>query len=208
MKMRVMMIGFSGAGKTTYMGAMYSLLNKKPCRGFSLRAKRTSDHNKFLQIGAKLAKGIYPKGTDILEEYRYSLLYKDKNVLDFDWYDYRGGVLASADSPDFDSVIDQIMNSDALVVFLDSTMFKPEGTAECRCVNTLKRIMAIVQNVTANCPDDIVFPISFVLTKYDCFPEGGNETKGWKQFWQVIKKIVDDEHRKISCLVACTAVSC
>lgn len=208
MNMRVMMIGFSGAGKTTYMGAMYSLLNKKPCKGFSLRAKRTADHDKFLQIGARLAKGIYPKGTDILEEYQYSLLYKGKNVLDFDWYDYRGGVLASADSPDFDTVVSQIMNSDALVVFLDSTMFMPGEPAERRCVNTWKRIMAIVQNVTVSRPEGTVFPISFVLTKSDCFPKGGNETKGWKLFEQVVKMISEDGHGKICGICVETAVRC
>ena len=208
MNMRVMMIGFSGAGKTTYMGALYSLLNKKPCEGFSLRANSNSDHEKFLQIGARLARGIYPEGTDILQEYQYSLLYKGKNILEFDWYDYRGGVLASADSPDFDKVIGQIMDSDALVVFLDSTMFTPGENAERRCVNTWKRIMAIVQNVTARRSDDTVFPISFVLTKRDCFPEGANKTRGWQQFEQVVKMIRGDEHRKIFGVCVETAVRC
>ena len=208
MNMRVMMIGFSGAGKTTYMGAMYSMLNEKSCQGFSLRAKKDSDHDKFLQIGARLAKGIYPKGTDILEEYQYSLLYKGKNVLDFDWYDYRGGVLASADSPDFDAVVSQIMNSDALVVFFDSTMFTPGETTERRCVNTWKRVMAIVQNVTARHPEGTVFPISFVFTKSDCCPEGVGETKGWKLFEQVVKMIREDEHGKICGICVETAVRC
>ena len=208
MIMRVMMIGFSGAGKTTYMGALYSLLNKKPCEGFSLRANSNSDHEKFLQIGARLARGIYPKGTDILQEYQYSLLYKGKNILEFDWYDYRGGVLAAADSPDFDTVVSQIMNSDALVVFLDSTMFMPGEPAESRCVNTWKRIMAIVQNVTASRPEGTVFPISFVLTKSDCFPNGGNETKGWKLFKRVVKMISEDEHGKICGICVETAVRC
>lgn len=208
MNMRVMMIGFSGAGKTTYMSAMYSMLNREPCQGFSLRAKKESDHDKFLQIGARLAMGIYPKGTDILEEYRYSLVYEGKNVLDFDWYDYRGGVLASADSPDFNLVIDQIMNSDALVVFLDSTMFAPEAAAERRCVNTWKRIMAIVQNVTANRPEDTTFPISFVFTKEDCFPDGGEKTKGWQLFEQVVKNISEDEHGKICGVCVGTTVCC
>ena len=208
MIMRVMMIGFSGAGKTTYMGALYSMLNKKPCEGFSLCANSNSDHEKFLQIGARLAQGIYPKGTDILQVYQYSLLYKGKNILEFDWYDYRGGVLAAADSPDFDTVVSQIMNSDALVVFLDSTMFMPGEPAESRCVNTWKRIMAILQNVTASRPEGTVFPISFVLTKSDCFPNGGNETKGWKLFERVVKMIREDEHGKICGICVEIAVRC
>jgi len=189
MGMKVMMIGFSGSGKTTYMGGMYALLNVEPCEGFSLRAKKTTDHANFMKIGSNIVDGIYPKGTDILEDYRFSLVYDDDELLDFDWHDYRGGVLASADSPDFDVVVDQIMDSDALIVFLDLTMFAQGKTAERRCVSTLQRIMSLVQNVTAQLPDDAGFPISFVFTKLDCCPDGATETPGWKLFQQIIETI-------------------
>lgn len=188
MKMKVMMIGFSGSGKTTYMGALYSALNQAWYNGFSLRARRESDHNNFMRIGENLDKGIYPKGTDILQDYNFSLLYNGSEVLDFDWHDYRGGALQQPDSEDFNCVISSIINSDALIIFLDMPMFYPGR--ERLAIRILKQVSSLVQNVTSKLPEDAIFPISFVSTKFDCIfsddtAQSVFETSGWKQLEQL-----------------------
>ena len=192
MKMKVMMIGFSGSGKTSYMGGMYSMLNQESCVGFSLRAQDEKAHENFLRIGAYLAKGLYPKGTDILEEYKFSLLHNGTCLLDFDWHDYRGGVLNMPDGPEFDRVINMIIESDALVVFLDLPMFSPER--DRKTIGVMNRIMSLIQNVTSKVPSDVNFPISFVLTKLDCISEEITDTLGWKKFLRVKELITESKN--------------
>lgn len=191
MAMKVMMIGFSGSGKTSYMGGMYSMLNQQSCVGFSLRAHDEKAHENFLRIGANLSKGIYPKGTDILEEYKFSLIHNGERLLDFDWHDYRGGVLNMSDGPEFDRVISMIVESEALVVFLDLPMFCPER--DRKTIGVMNRIMSLIQNVTSKVRSDVNFPISFVLTKLDCFTEEmkTTETVGWQRFLR-IKEIIGE----------------
>lgn len=186
--MKVMMIGFSGSGKTTFMGALYSALNQTWYNGFSLRARRESDHNNFMRIGANLDKGKYPKGTDILQDYNFSLLFNGNEVLDFDWHDYRGGALEQPDSRDFDDVVESILNSDALIIFLDMPMFRSDN--ERKAIRLLKQVSSLVQNVTSKLSDNAIFPISFVNTKFDCvfsddLAKSVFESRGWDQLQQL-----------------------
>lgn len=208
MKMKVMMIGFSGSGKTTYMGALYSALNHTWYNGFSLRARRESDHDNFMRIGANLNKGKYPKGNDILEDYNFSLLYNGDEVLDFDWHDYRGGVLQQPDSEDFDQVISLILNSDALIVFLDMPMFRPGK--ERSAIRVLKQVSSLVQNVTSKLPEDAIFPISFVNTKLDSIltdepAQSVFETDGWAQLEQL--KLMVAQSKNVHGLCTATVVN-
>ena len=53
--MKVMMIGLSSAGKTSYMGAMYEKF-RKGLGGFSIRAVRDEDDRVIFTIGIDVCK--------------------------------------------------------------------------------------------------------------------------------------------------------
>ena len=136
MNLNVMMVGFSGTGKTSYMGAMYKIFNQRGYNGFRIRATDDVHHRAFSSIGRRLSEGIYPDGTDVRDIYEFELRHNNEDVLRFNWMDYRGGVLSERGNSELEQVVDQIVKADALMVFIDTPRFVSDTTASVRLLTT------------------------------------------------------------------------
>ena len=204
--MNVMMIGFSGTGKTSYMGAMYGQWNNESSDSFSVRAKSDSQHLNLLSLSNKLKRGRYPTGTDMLDRYDFTLAYKGCSILDFSWIDYRGGVLSERGSSEMQSVISAINGAHALIVFLDMTQFvsNPSGTGLI-----VKRLSRLLQNALSDIQNrcNCSFPISIVLTKADMVTDFDAiaNSKVYKMLIDIISSLRENE--QLSIMLTLTAIN-
>lgn len=202
MDLNVMMVGFSGTGKTSYMGAMYEIFNRRGYNGFRIRAIDNAHHKALSSIGRQLSKGIYPDNTDIRDVYKFDLFYNDENILRFNWTDYRGGVLGERGNDELGQVVSQIVKADALIVFLDTPRFVSESVASVRL---LARIQHLIQTAISHMKNDFLV-VSFAMTKFDCIDDRDKleESSAWKRFNELTRMLSENE--KVVWLASATSV--
>jgi hypothetical protein len=163
--MKVVMIGHSSVGKTTYMASMYSEL-QNPVNGLALRAKRRVDHNGLLHMHAKLASGEYPGPSDQRAEYDFVLTYEDEDFFPFQWLDYRGGALGEHRSGDqTKQLVDDLQDADGILVFCDCQQLA-RGPAAARPIG---RITTLLGQALTSLERPV--PLGIVLTKADLVDE-------------------------------------
>ena len=166
--MKILMIGHTGAGKTSFMAGMYRNLGNKTT-GYGIYAINESQRNQLERTSKNLESGIYPAGTDIQSTYQFEFRVNNKVLMPFEWVDYRGGALYSTNNKEAELQIlmSQINNCDALIVFLDGTKLtrnswdnQTEYDVILSCIH-----QALRQKRT------FWFPVSFVVTKFDTLSE-------------------------------------
>lgn len=192
MNLNVMMVGFSGTGKTSYMGAMYKIFNQRGYNGFRIRATDDAHHRAFASIGRRLSEGVYPDGTDIRDVYEFVLRYNNEDVLHFNWMDYRGGVLNERGNDELKLVVDQIVKANALMVFFDTPRFLSETR---QSVKLLTRIQNLIQMAISQMKGDDRLVVSFVLTKTDCVHDWPQlrMTEAWNRYFEIVRMLMDNE---------------
>ena len=158
------MIGHSRAGKTSFMAGMYKFLGDSN-DGYGIRAKDKTQKAQLERLSSLLDNSVYPKGTDIQSEYKFELTVHGEDLIPFNWFDYRGGALMceNEDDSELDDLTSKIQDADALIVFLDGLKLqnhKSDYELEYQVITT-----CIEAALTKN--RDVVFPISFVVTKVD-----------------------------------------
>lgn len=168
--MNILMVGHSGAGKTSFMAGMYKYLGDDK-EGFGIRATNENQKANLQRMAKGLSKGVYPSGTDVQQLYKFQFTCAGEDVMPFNWLDYRGGILLS-DNPndkDMNIFLEQVSTADALVVFLDGEKLSKR---------TSKWTMEY--DILISCIDRSLdvehqswFPICFVVTKCDLVPAGG-----------------------------------
>ena len=109
--MRVLMLGHSGAGKTTYMASMYELMNRTN-KGFKVIADDQAEHIELLQRAVGIRKGIYPPPTVQRREYNFTLYFEGSRVSSLVWADYRSGALNERSTDDEVMALVSDMKSD------------------------------------------------------------------------------------------------
>ncbi|MEU3193178.1 hypothetical protein ABZ686_21650 [Streptomyces sp. NPDC006992] len=116
--MNVVMLGGSGAGKTTYVSLMYRIL-ADGIGGFSCRAADTADHRRLLSSGDEVLAGVYPSATSFREVHDLVLRHQGQDVFPFRWSDYRGSALVqrSDDSPQAEELHQDLKRADGIVLF-------------------------------------------------------------------------------------------
>lgn len=155
-------IGHTGVGKTTFMASMYQAL-QTPIEHFSLRAVKNADHDRLLKLAAGIQQGRYPDATDQRSEYKFYLKYRQKNVLNFNWADYRGGALIeSQSSPQSAQLLRDLRRADGILMFCDMEALAQRNLRR----NQLGRMISLVNTALS---DGINHPISLaiILTKAD-----------------------------------------
>lgn len=191
--MKVMMIGLSSAGKTSYMGAMYNRFSDG-VGGFSIKADSSDAGQSLQRIGNNLSNGLYPSNTDIRSTYKFQLFYEDSSVMEFDWTDYRGGILV-----DFENEIElnkwesELHEADAVIVFLDSTAMDKKYSRKYSGFSQMDAISDLITRVAASHKESEIFPISFVLTKIDALKKkiDGDE---WERLNELLKGIASSKN--------------
>ncbi len=193
--MKILMVGHSQSGKTSYMAGLYKLYGNKS-DGFGLWMSNSSKREQLERLATNIASGQYPAGTDIARQNEFWLQYDDELLIPFNWFDYRGGALSesSKTSCDAQNLISQINHADALIVFLDGkkivNMTDDELEEEYEVL-----LWAIQTSVSKRVSKGHYFPISFVMTKGDLYqsyePLWGSP--GLQYFLPIIKTITDSE---------------
>lgn len=183
--LKVMMIGFSGAGKTSYVGALYKLLNSRgPNYGFSLKVSGHEAHKSLLNVGELIiSHGVYPDATSIRDRYHFELYHADEEILGFNLVDYRGGVLSERGNDELQTIVEQIVKADALIVFLDASRFIRDSGGMIRQLN---KIQILIQNAISQSANKY-FVVSFVLSKADCITSSSafNASPAWQRYKQI-----------------------
>lgn len=178
------MVGHSGAGKTSFMAGMYKYLGDDQ-EGYGIRAKNSNQKKSLERMAQRLSTGLYPAGTDIQQMYRFELTCAGKDVVPFNWMDYRGGILLNEDpDDDMDNFLKSISSADALVVFLDGKKLS-ERTSEWTMEYDI--LISCIEN-SLNVEHKSWFPICFVITKCDMLPDG-TSFYGLKHFYTLFEQI-------------------
>ena len=117
--MQIVMLGHTGVGKTTYMGAMYGHL-QNAINGFSLAADSADDHKRLMRIHREVLDGKWPPNTDQRSKYDFTLMYDQEECFAFNWADYRGGAIRDRrESSQIDELMEDLREADAILIFCD-----------------------------------------------------------------------------------------
>lgn len=170
--MKILMIGHSGSGKTTYMAGLYARMKDGVATYTISNAWANGNYrqqeNSLNMIVNNLEKGIYPASTDIHQEYNFFLKSTGEYSIPFDWYDYRGGALLerASSSKDVAELHNRINTADAIIVFLDSDILVQNSEKNIR---QYQRLVYIINKAISERKmyEGEYFPISFVITKGD-----------------------------------------
>ncbi|CAD5990473.1 hypothetical protein PCC9214_05805 [Planktothrix tepida] len=163
--MRIVMLGHTEVGKTTYMASLYGVLQQS-VEGFRLKAANSEDHNRLLNLAEKIHQGQYPLATDQRSEYEFKLRYQSKDILSFTWGDYRGGAIRETqDSEQARLLLEDLRQADGIMMFCDCDALLRGN----RRSNQLGRMVTLASNAVR----DLKRPISLaiILTKVDLVPE-------------------------------------
>jgi len=181
--MKITMLGRSGSGKTTYMSALYEVLNLNSVQGFNIQPSGANPQE-VLRMQAQFAgisfyprDGQFPDGTHETTEWKFDLLNQGELVCDFEWIDYRGGLinvvtdLNMASDPDnlrqFDDLLGHIYGSQAILIFVDSILMSRPIASNLRKIHTgidaINRILSTYASFFPSAPMNVVV----LLTKAD-----------------------------------------
>ncbi|HEX4094442.1 MAG TPA: hypothetical protein VHZ33_37480 [Trebonia sp.] len=128
--MKIVMLGHSGAGKTTYLSLMYAEM-QVGIGGFQVRAKDGGQHGQLLADARAIRSSRYPPATNRRASYELALRYNGAEVLPFTWRDHRGGAASgrTSDGADVAQLHQDLLQSDAIVLFVDGHALVREPTA-------------------------------------------------------------------------------
>jgi hypothetical protein len=157
---KILMLGHSGVGKTTYMASMYGTLQRH-VNGFTLRADTRQDHRQLMRICGGIQRGNWPAPTDRRQQYRFFLRYDREPIIPFLWTDYRGGALSErADSPGAHLLVNDLKEADAIIMYCDA----PTILADRRCREIGRMTQLVTRAVRSK---DVNIPLAIVYTKCD-----------------------------------------
>lgn len=179
---RVVALGVSGAGKTTYLASMFHELNFPTARRSFYLDVEPEDRIRLNGVYAKVSdpEASWPRATGVgeMKEYRFRCIGSDEDrshkrtVLNLTYLDFAGGLLEGHNEPTgeaFTGLIAAIGSASALLVLIDGGRVRqvligdPRGRAYFE--RTLRATVGFAQNATC--------PIHFVITKWDLIQSMG-----------------------------------
>jgi hypothetical protein len=163
--MKIVMIGQSNVGKTTFMASMYAAM-QQGVNGFTLKAGDPADHKRFLKLhrGAKASR--YPAPSDQRAEYKFKLCHNGTAFFPFTWVDIRGGtILDRAESEASADLVKDLAKSDGVLVFCDAAA-AARGDEDA---NEMARISLLVGKAITSRKRPLA--IGIVFTKSDLVSE-------------------------------------
>lgn len=167
--MKIIMLGHTGVGKTTYMASMYGTL-QTPINGFSLLTQNTTRHTELLKEFRNIRQGRYPLATAIRDQYDFSLVFQGKPVFPFQWVDYRGGALTERQdtSPEAQRLVSDLCEADGILMFCDS-----DPKVRTRVKSQIGRMITLVGQAVRK--GDKALIIAIIFTKADLIDELDDE---------------------------------
>ena len=159
--MKIVMIGNTNVGKTTYMASLYGIMQQQ-IEGFSLKAVNGNDRSRLHELAQAISQGHYPSSTAQRGEYDFFLQYQNKDTFAFRWADYRGGAIRETQSSDeANLLIKDLREADGIMMFCDCDALIRGDTR----ANEIRRMTILVTQALK----DIEKPISLaiILSKAD-----------------------------------------
>jgi hypothetical protein len=159
--MRIVTLGHSQVGKTTYMASLYGELQRSHY-GFTLATSNSGYHNHFVATAKAIRKGVYPPPTAHRSEYVFSLKYNGSNVLEFTWSDYRGGAVGElTEREQTRLLIQDLENANGLMLLCDGDALARKRLGRSQ----IGRMIAMLGHALRGVPHPISLAIAF--TKSD-----------------------------------------
>jgi len=172
-RIKITMLGASGAGKTCYMIAMYKMMNYGiGLNGFLLSAGDSDDNVRFSSLWHSLvSKGSdrWPSPTsEEITQYDLNFYYARNHILNFDWFDYRGGAIQDyKDAPDVKILRSRLRETSCLLLCVSGEHFSNKlelASYERIAVSGINQLMSETQS---SCENNIPPAVVIVITKYD-----------------------------------------
>ncbi len=128
--MKIVMLGHSGAGKTTYLSLMYAEM-QEGIAGFRVQADDQEHHQQLLRDARQIRASRYPPATRQRASYDLTLTYGGRPVLPFTWRDHRGGAASgrSTDGADVAQLTADLKEADGIVLFADGAAISRDPAA-------------------------------------------------------------------------------
>ncbi|MDO4571489.1 MAG: hypothetical protein Q4D38_13980 [Planctomycetia bacterium] len=168
--MKVLMIGDSHVGKTTYMAAMYKFMadDDKIC----IRATNSDDAKTLKRFGEELfSQGIYPDKTALKSNYRFTLDIRSNGISDFhffyfSWIDCPGEAIHQHTTEPIPAELARdLVEVESLVVFLDFTTLNVQDNSTV--MHQWNRIKQFMLKFAGRAREGYPLTLTIILTKAD-----------------------------------------
>ena len=155
--MKILMVGNKDSGKTTYMASAFGLL-AAGIKGFTIECNNET-RNWFKKLYQAVQNGEYPMASQKRDEYFFKLSCFGKEVLDFSWIDYNGGVIGARDA---DKLMTDIKECDGVMLFFDAMALRDNAAS----THQLRRILTLLLKKLGEI-EAALFSVILVVTKTD-----------------------------------------
>ncbi len=201
--MKIVMLGHTSAGKTTYVSLMYDTM-RAGVEGFTLRTADPYHHRALSDAADAIRRGRYPDVSHQRASYDLVLQHKGTDVFPFTWRDYRGGALREkgADSAQARELHADLDDADAIVLFADAQRL---ATAPVAATEAATLVTHVMRAVARRGDDDGLLPVLVVFTKCDLVALT-DETAS--QLSAPFQQFLEGVNRSPSALGAMVGVSC
>ncbi len=172
---KIAMLGTTGAGKTSYLLAMYAVM-QTGVKGFTLSAK---DMDMDLDLIEKWEQLIDVEAEDrwplpnaaAIEHYSFNFSYGFRPIMSFDWLDYRGLALSDRSSEqDVQALCNYLADSSCLFLCVSGEHLQdkitPAIVRQIKSDRMNQFIQQIISNYRKPTPER-PFPVVILITKYD-----------------------------------------
>ena len=176
--MKVLMLGDSQVGKTTYMASMYGFMADD--KGFNIAATRSADRDALNRLARRVRRGEYPSRSEFRSEYNFEFRYTDDDgerspLFCFDWLDYRGGALQQRSDDPVAADLQRYLNeAQALIVFWDCSTL---DSTDRQIRRQWMRVKQLTLAYAGRANEDAPLALTFLLTKSALAPDNWTETK-------------------------------
>jgi signal recognition particle receptor subunit beta len=186
--MKIVMLGHSNAGKTTYVSLMYETMSAG-VEGFTVLAESAEDHRRLLAAAKAVRAGRYPDPSDQRHDYRLRLHHGDSPLISFTWRDYRGGALLDTSaSPQAKEFRADLAAADGIVIFVDA----PELASNTRARRKVRSLVFNLMTAIEDRPQTT--PIVLAMTKCDLFSQEPVWEVLLEPFVPLLQAVADTRH--------------
>ncbi|MBW4596218.1 MAG: hypothetical protein KME46_25770 [Brasilonema angustatum HA4187-MV1] len=197
---KITMLGVSGAGKTCYMLGLYATM-QLGLQGFTLT---TTDMDEDLRLTSLWERMVDDEGEDRWPpptsnepyQYDFDFSYGMRQLISFDWLDYRGGAMQSTSTQeDVEILINRLRESSCLFLCVSGEYLQEETSSDMQLMSIarkagINRMNLFLADLTKNLKDSQrPFPIVIVITKYDKCYERAKDRVSRDKLFDNIKKM-------------------
>jgi hypothetical protein len=166
--MRTLMLGGTGAGKTTYMASLFDAFHHVHGTAPRLRVRDAGLTRDLLDIAASIRAERYPDATAYRVEYPFQLE-SGGYAIDFVCTDYRGGDVTGddADPRQVDALLRDVATADGVMLFADASELTRHHGRKTRIGALAQLLGSAVEHATRP------IALSVLLTKFDLVANAG-----------------------------------